>query len=66
MGLEATQRVHARLGVPREDEGQKWLKALISMDEGPRPGEPGFLRLFALPKTVSIRTLRHGADLELV
>ena len=56
----------ASLGVTEEDAGQRWLKALISIDDGLRPGEPGFLRQFALPKTVAIRTLRHGADLELV
>ena len=63
MGLEATQRVYERLSVTREEEGQRWLKALVSMDDGPRPGEAGFLRLFAIPKTIGIRTLRHGADM---
>lgn len=66
MTLAATQRVYERLGVTREKEGQRWLKALISLQEGPQPGEPGFLRLFAIPKTIVIRTMRHGADLELV
>ncbi len=61
-----TRAIYSVLGLTKESQGQNWLKALISMDEGPRPGEAGFLRLFALPKTVAIRTLRHGADLELV
>ncbi|MBI2857009.1 MAG: aldehyde dehydrogenase family protein, partial [Chloroflexi bacterium] len=65
LGAEATQRVYERLGETREADGQRWLKALISMQDGPLPGEPGFLRRFALPKTVAIRTLRHGAELEL-
>ena len=60
-----TRVIYSVLGITREAEGQNWLKALISLDEGPRPGEAGFLRLFALPKTIAIRTLRHGADLEL-
>ncbi len=44
---------------------QRGLKALISVDDGPRPGETGFLRLFAHPKTVAVRTLHHGAELEI-
>ena len=54
------------LGVTDEEAGQRWLKALISMDQGPRPGESGFLRLFTHPKAVAVQTLRHGADLELL
>lgn len=65
MSLEQTRQIYRRLGETREVEGQHWVKALISMPDGPQPGEPGFVRLFALPKTISIRTLRHGADLEL-
>ncbi|MFQ6029875.1 MAG: aldehyde dehydrogenase family protein, partial [Dehalococcoidia bacterium] len=64
--IEATRTLYQVLGITNEEEGQRWLKALISMDEGIRPGEPGFLRQFALPKAVAVRTLRHGADLELV
>jgi hypothetical protein len=41
------------------------LKALLSPLDGAQPGEAGFLRRFALPKVVAIRTLRHGADLAL-
>ena len=44
-------------------EGQRTLKALLSPLDGAQPGEAGFLRRFALPKVVAIRTLRHGADL---
>lgn len=66
VGPETTRRLYERLSITREQEGQHWIKALISMDDGPRPGESGFLRLFAIPKTIAVRTLRHGADLELV
>jgi hypothetical protein len=48
----------------RSPDSQRWLKARISVADGPGPEEPGFLRRFALPKTVSIRTLNHGAALE--
>ncbi len=65
MGLEATRAVLQRLAVTYEDTGQKWLKALISMPDSLRPGETGFVRNFALPKTIAIRTLRHGADMKL-
>ncbi len=40
------------------------LRALISPLDGPRPGAAGFLRRFAWPKVVAVRTLRHGATLE--
>ena len=46
-------------------EGQRSLKALLSALDGPQPGEPGFLRRFAWPTLVAVRTLRHGADLAL-
>ena len=45
--------------------GQRSLKALLSTLDGPQAGEPGFLRRFAWPKVAAVRTLRHGADLEL-
>ena len=57
------RRVWRELG--RTVEGQKSLKALISTLDGPQPGQPGFVRRFAWPKVVAIRTLRHGADLAL-
>ena len=47
------------------DAEQRSLKALISALDGPQAGEPGFLRRFAWPKVVAVRTLRHGADLGL-
>ncbi|MBI2859381.1 MAG: proline dehydrogenase family protein [Chloroflexi bacterium] len=65
MGLSETQAVNERLAATDEAHGQTWLKALISMPDSLQPGEPGFLRSFALPRTVAIRTLRHGADLKL-
>lgn len=46
-------------------EGQRSLKALLSRLDGPQAGEPGFVRRFAWPKVVAVRTLRHGADLGL-
>ncbi|MEE8421401.1 MAG: proline dehydrogenase family protein [Dehalococcoidia bacterium] len=46
-------------------QGQRSLKALISPLDGPQPLEQGFLRRFAWPKVVAVRTLRHGADLAL-
>ena len=64
--LEDTRALYQVLGRTEEQVGQQWLKALISIADGPIPGEPGFLRLFAHPKTVAVQTLRHGADLELL
>ena len=46
-------------------EGQRSLKALLSRLDGPQAGEPGFVRRFACPNVVAVRTLRHGADLGL-
>ena len=65
LGPETTRRVYEQLAKTQGGEGQHWIKALIIMDEGPRPGEPGFVRLFAIPETVVINTLRHGADLDI-
>ena len=62
-GPELARALSARLGPTVA--GQRSLKALLSPLEGPQPGEAGFLRRFALPKTVAVRTLRHGADLAL-
>ena len=55
------RRLAARLGQPWE--GQRWIKALLTAEDGPAPDGAGFLRRFALPKTIAVRTLRHGADL---
>jgi RHH-type proline utilization regulon transcriptional repressor/proline dehydrogenase/delta 1-pyrroline-5-carboxylate dehydrogenase len=63
---EGTQAVYRVLGITREESGQRWLKALISLKEGPRPGEVAFLRWFAHPRTIAVQTLRHGADLQLL
>ncbi len=62
-GPEVARALQRRLGPTTTD--QRSLKALLSAIGGPQPGEAGFLRRFALPKTVAIRTLRHGADLAL-
>ena len=60
-GAALAAALHRRLGPTLE--GQRGLKALISTLDGPQPGEDGFARRFAWPKTIAIRTLRHGADL---
>ena len=64
LSLEATRELHAVAAVTHEDAGQRWLKALISVGDGPLPGEPGFLRQFAHPRVVAVQTIRHGAQLE--
>lgn len=51
------------LGPP--GEAHRGLRALLSPLDGPQPGESGFVRRFAWPKVVAVRTLRHGATLEL-
>ncbi|HEV2124299.1 MAG TPA: aldehyde dehydrogenase family protein, partial [Chloroflexota bacterium] len=61
---ETARRLAQVLAAPWPE--QRWLKAMISLTDGPLPWEDGFLRRFALPKTVAIRTLRHGADLVFV
>lgn len=66
LALDRTRALYRVLGRTREEQGQQWLKALLSVGEGPRPGEAGFLRQFAHPKLVAINTLRLGAELELV
>ncbi|MEE8518939.1 MAG: hypothetical protein V3S98_07425, partial [Dehalococcoidia bacterium] len=65
LSLEDTRAVNVALSTTDEASGQRWIKALIAMGDGVRPGEPGFLRQFARPKTVAIQTLRHGAELGL-
>ena len=62
-GPALARALHRELGatVP----GQRSLKALLSRLDGPQAGEPGFVRRFAWPKVVAVRTLRHGADLGL-
>ena len=62
-GAALARALHERLG-PTVD-GQSGLKALLSRLDGPQAGEPGFLRRFAQPTLVAVRTLRHGADLAL-
>jgi hypothetical protein len=68
--VDAALRNHRR-ALPPPGRGERradasCLKALISLVDGPRPGVPGFLRRFALPKTVAVQTLHLGADLELL
>ena len=60
-GPSIARALHAALGPTAE--GQRGLKALLSRLDGPQPGEAGFVRRFAWPKLVAVRTLRHGADL---
>ena len=62
-GPALTAELYRRLGPTVA--GQRSLKALVSALDGPQPGEPGFVRRFAWPKVVAVRTLRHGAELSL-
>ena len=61
----ATAGIQDRLAraLARPWEGQRWIKALLTLEDAPGPDEAGFLRRFALPRTIAVRTLRHGADL---
>ena len=61
-GLERTRRLYAILGDTGGTSESPHLKALITLADGPDIDEPGFLRRFALPKTVAIRTLHLGAQ----
>ena len=62
-GPSLTRALAERLGPTAP--GQHSLKALVSPRDGSQPGEDGFLRRFAWPKLVAIRTLRHGTELDL-
>ena len=62
-GPALARALHRELGPTAP--GQRSLKALLSRLDGPQAGEPGFVRRFAWPKLVAVRTLRHGADLGL-
>ena len=62
-GRALARALHRQLGPTAP--GQRSLKALVSRLDGPQAGEPGFVRRFAWPKVVAVRTLRHGADLGL-
>jgi predicted delta-1-pyrroline-5-carboxylate dehydrogenase group 2 len=63
--LALARQVYELLANASAMPGSPWLKALITLADGPSVEESGFLRRFALPKTVAIRTLHLGADLEL-
>ena len=65
-GESAARELYRLLGNASAVPEAPYLKALITLADGPAPDEPGFLRRFALPKTVAVRTLHLGADLELV
>ncbi|MGE0228232.1 MAG: proline dehydrogenase family protein [Dehalococcoidia bacterium] len=62
-GSSTCGAVYRALGPTKE--GRASLQALISPLDGPQPGEAGFVRRFAWPRAIAIRTLRHGADLAL-
>ena len=62
-GPALARALHRQLGPTAP--GQRSLKTLVSRLDGPQAGEPGFVRRFAWPKVVAVRTLRHGADLGL-
>jgi acyl-CoA reductase-like NAD-dependent aldehyde dehydrogenase len=63
--LPITARIYELLAEASATPQSPWLKALITSSDGPPIEEPGFLRRFALPKTVAVRTLHLGAELEL-
>jgi acyl-CoA reductase-like NAD-dependent aldehyde dehydrogenase len=65
-GEAQTRAVYRLLGETSADPSATHLKALITLADGPGPVEPGFLRRFALPKTVAVQTLHLGAELELL
>jgi predicted delta-1-pyrroline-5-carboxylate dehydrogenase group 2 len=65
-GDEQTRAVYRLLGEASAAPGATHLRALITLADGPGPAEPGFLRRFALPKTVAVQTLHLGAELELL
>jgi hypothetical protein len=61
VALPRAQRLSAALS--RRHPGQRGIPAFLSVTDAPAPGEPGFLRRFAIARTIATRTLRHGADL---
>jgi RHH-type proline utilization regulon transcriptional repressor/proline dehydrogenase/delta 1-pyrroline-5-carboxylate dehydrogenase len=66
LAAEAIRSLYALLADAGGTPDSPHLKSLITLADGPGPEQPGFLRRFALPKTVAVRTLHLGADLELV
>jgi hypothetical protein len=64
-GRDETQEIYAMLAAAGATAECPTLKALIVLTDGPLPGQSGFLRRFALPRTVAMRTLHLGAELEL-
>ena len=66
VGLEQARTLYRLLGDASAAPESSHLKALITLTDGPAPEQPGFLRRFALPKTVAIQTLHLGAELELL
>jgi acyl-CoA reductase-like NAD-dependent aldehyde dehydrogenase len=65
-GERQARAVYRLLGEASAAPDSTHLKALITLADGPGPTEPGFLRRFALPKTVAVQTLHLGAELELL
>lgn len=49
----------------RRHTGQRGIPAFLSVTDAPAAGAPGFVRRFAIPRTIASRILRHGADLAL-
>ncbi|MGE0539977.1 MAG: proline dehydrogenase family protein [Dehalococcoidia bacterium] len=66
VGEEQARNIYRLLGAASIVPESTRLKALITLADGPAPTQRGFLRRFALPKTVAIQTLHLGADLELL
>ena len=64
-GVDAGRKVYRMLAGSSATPDCPHLKALISVTDGPSPEQPGFLRRFALPKTIAVRTRHLGAELDL-
>jgi RHH-type proline utilization regulon transcriptional repressor/proline dehydrogenase/delta 1-pyrroline-5-carboxylate dehydrogenase len=58
------REVYRRLGPTPASRSS--FKALLCAADGPQPGDEGFVRRFAWPRTVAVNTLRHGAELALL
>lgn len=65
MSVGRARTIYQALAGASASPRSPYLKALITLADGPAPNQPGFLRRFVLPKTVAVRTLHLGAELDL-
>ena len=65
IGESAARAMHQLLAAASSTSQSPHLKQLLTLADGPGLEAPGFLRRFALPKVVVVRTLHLGADLDL-